>query len=334
MTLPKPIRFLLPIAVAAALIWFFVHRAGGSATRLAASGTVEATDAALGFPAGGRITEILVHEGDQVHAGQLLARLDSVEATARVQQARAQLAAARALLLELERGARSEEIDQVRSALEAAEHTLADADVDLARMKKLAAGQVVSRQALDKAQTAYDLAVDHRAQARAQLTLLEKGTRAERLAAQRAQVALAEAQLHSAEAAQDNLELKASFDGVVTVRHHEPGETVGPGAAVLTVMNPDDRWVRIYVPENRIGTVHTGQSASIRSDSWPGREFTGRVTYVATEAEFTPRNVQTQEERVKLVYAVKVRIESDSGLALRPGTPADVELAETPEPAS
>ncbi len=123
------------------------------------------------------------------------------------------------------------------------------------------------------------------------------------------------------------MEVRAPFAGLVTVRHREPGEIVGAGAPVVTVLNPDDRWVRIYVPENRIGAVRVGQAARITSDTYRDRTYGGTVAAIASEAEFTPKTVQTREERVKLVYAVKVRITGDPGYELKPGMPADVRLA-------
>ncbi len=98
---------------------------------------------------------------------------------------------------------------------------------------------------------------------------------------------------------------------------------------VVTVMNPSERWVRIFVPENRVGAVSLGQAAEIRSDTYPDRRYRGMVSFIASEAEFTPKNVQTTEERAKLVYAVKVRVEGDEALELKPGMPADVTLVET-----
>jgi HlyD family secretion protein len=119
------------------------------------------------------------------------------------------------------------------------------------------------------------------------------------------------------------------FPGVVTIKHREPGETVSPGLPVLTVMDPQDRWVRIYVREDRIGEVQLGQEATITSDTYPDRSYRGEVIFIANESEFTPRNVQTTEERVKLVYAVKVRITEDPTHDLKAGIPADVVLAGT-----
>lgn len=150
------------------------------------------------------------------------------------------------------------------------------------------------------------------------------------LAAARAQVAQAEAAVATLDATLANSRILAPFAGVVTLRHREPGEIAGAGAAVVTLMNPDDRWVRIYVPENRLGRVALGAAAEITSDTFPGKRYAGEVAFIASSAEFTPKNVQTTEERVKLVYAVKVRITGDPSQELKPGLPADVRLVEGP----
>ncbi len=120
--------------------------------------------------------------------------------------------------------------------------------------------------------------------------------------------------------------IRSAFDGIVTVRHREPGEIVPAGAAVLTVMNPDDRWVRIYVPETRIGGIRLGLAAVLTCDTFRGKTYPGEVSFIASRAEFTPKTVQTAEERVKLVYAVKVRITGDPSLDLKPGMPVDVTI--------
>src|SRR5690606_9229148 len=138
--------------------------------------------------------------------------------------------------------------------------------------------------------------------------------------------AQAEAQIAALDASLDNAAIRAPFAGVITLRHREPGETVSPGAPVLSLLDPGDRWVRIFVREDEVGRVALGQGATIRSDSHPEKRYRGEVAHVASEAEFTPRNVQTTEERVKLVYAVRVRITGDPGFELKPGVPADVTL--------
>lgn len=290
------------------------------------SGTVEATEAQLGFPAAGRIAEVVVREGDHVRAGQTLARLDAAELSARRQGAAAQLTGARALLAELESGSRSEDVATAREALRAATERLADAERDLARVRRLVEGGALSQEALDKAQLAFTVGQAQRDQAAQQLQLVQTGPRRERLEAQRAAVTQAEAALRQIDVALTNAVITAPFDGVVTVRDREPGETVGAGLPVLTIMNQNDRWVRIFIREDRIGAVRLGQAATITTDTYPDRSYGGAVSFIASQAEFTPRNVQTAEERVKLVYAVKVRIDGDTAMALKPGMPADVRL--------
>jgi HlyD family secretion protein len=115
---------------------------------------------------------------------------------------------------------------------------------------------------------------------------------------------------------------------VVSVRHREPGETVPAGAPVLTILNPEDRWVRIYVREDQIGAIGLGLGAAITSDTYPGRRYQGHVVFIASQAEFTPSNVQTAEERARLVYEVKVRITGDPRHELKNGLPADVRFEE------
>ena len=261
------------VALAAVLVTHYL--ANGDAGMLA-SGTVEATEAQLGFQAAGRVESIGVHEGDAVQAGDLLARLDTRETEARLRQARAQLNAIALRRQEAER--------------------------DRERARILLAGGAIGQEAYDKALLAFNVAESDHAQAAANVQALE--------------------------AALANMRIRAPFAGIVTVRHREPGETVAPGAPVLTLMNPDDRWVRIYIPENRIGAVHLGHKAAISTDTWPDKQYAGEVTYIAAQAEFTPKNVQTAEERVKLVYAVKVRIADDAKFELKPGMPADVRLQE------
>ena len=136
----------------------------------------------------------------------------------------------------------------------------------------------------------------------------------------------AEASVAGFDAALAQMVVRAPFAGVVTVRHREPGEIVAPGSPVLTVLDPADRWVRIYVPEPRLGSVALGAPAAITSDTYQDRDYRGEVRFIASEAEFTPKTVQTAEERVKLVYAVKVAITGDSAFELKPGMPADVRL--------
>ncbi len=299
----------------------------GDTGEIRASGTVEATDADLGFQLAGRIESILVREGASVQTGQEVAFLVQGELLARRRAAEAQRDAARALLAEMESGFRLEEIEEGRAAMRQAEERRDDALRDSGRAQRLFDGGGISQEMLDKSLTAFRVAEAGVDQARQRVQILEDGVRPERISAQRAGVAQAEAAVAQIDAAMSNAVVTVPFPGIVTLRHREPGETVSPGLPVLTVMDLEDRWVRIYVREDRIGAVSLGQLATISSDTYPDRSYEGEVVFIANEAEFTPRNVQTTEERVKLVYAVKVRITGDPSHDLKPGIPADVALA-------
>ncbi|HYG65113.1 MAG TPA: HlyD family efflux transporter periplasmic adaptor subunit [Thermoanaerobaculia bacterium] len=317
---------LLLGAIGAGIWWYTTSRTAEAEDGLAASGTVEATEAQLGFQVPGQISALDVREGDRVRAGQVLARLDPVEAEARRAQVAAQVAGARAQLAELEAGSRREEVAQARAALDVAQDREADARRDLERNRMLFDGGAIPREALDKSRLAVEVAGSQRTQAAEQLRLVQAGPRRERVDAARAQLAQAEAALRASEASLENLTLTAPFDGVVTVRHREPGEIVVAGAPVLTLMDPGSRWVRIYIKEDRLGEVRIGAPAAIRSDTFPDKRYQGQVSFIASEAEFTPKSVQTTEERVRLVYEVKVRVTGDPANELKPGLPADVTL--------
>ena len=319
---------VLLVVAAGAGAWYAFGRPKEDKAKLTASGTVEATEAQLGFQATGRIAEIAVREGDRVRAGQVLARLDPAEAEARRAQAAGQVEAARAAVAELAVGFRSEEKGQGKAALAAAADRLANAESDYKRTLVLYEGGAVSREALDNARTARDVARSQRTQAAEQVRFLQAGPSREKIEQARAQLVQAQAALRAAEVVLGNLVIAAPFDGLVTVRHREPGEIIPAGSPVLTLIDPADRWVRIYVKEDRVGAVRLGSRAAIASDTYPGKTYPGEVAFIASEAEFTPKNVQTKEERVKLVYAVKVRIVGDPGFELKPGLPADVRVEE------
>jgi HlyD family secretion protein len=317
---------VLAVALAAASFWWRQTRGDAAEAPLEASGTVEATQVDLGFQLPGRIARVHPREGDPVAAGAELAALDRTELDARLAAARAQLTGAEARLLELERGSRPEEITSASAALDGARKREQEVGTDAARARRLFEGGAISRQALEQAETAETVARSARVQAEQALAIARQGPRTETIGVQRAQVAQARATAEQVEAAIEQSVIHAPFGGRVTVRHREPGEVVPAGAPVLTLVDLSERWVRIYVPENQIGKVSLGQRAEVRADTYPDRVYAGEVFFIGDVAEFTPRNVQTPEERTRLVYPVKVRIAGDPALDLKPGIPADVRL--------
>lgn len=329
----RPPQFVVVavVLVAVAAAAFMVLRGRGASGTLEATGTVEATDAALGFTVSGRLEGLTVQEGDTVAAHARIAWLDRSETLARREQADAQVASARAQLLELQRGSRPEEISAAKASEKAAADRLADAERDAERVRALRAQDVVSQQDLDKALTALEVARSAKVQAAEQRRLVQLGPRPERVASARASLASAEAAARTLDATLSLMEVRAPFAGTVTVRHREPGEILAAGSPVVTLLHRDDRWVRIYIPENRVGAVRVGEPATITSDTFKDRRYAGVVIAIASEAEFTPKTVQTREERVKLVYAIKVRITGDPSQDLKPGMPADVVLGAAPQ---
>jgi len=317
---------VLVLVVAAVGLWLWLRRDDDDLEAITASGTVEATDAQLGFRAGGRIASVGPREGDEVAAGEELAVLDREEAEARREQAAAAVAAAAARLAELEGGFRSEEVAAAAAAAAGARERLAAAERDLERARLLFEGGAISREEFDRAETAHEVAASQLEQAEQQALLLRRGPSREQIEAARSRVEEARAALAAAEATLADRTIEAPFAGVVTVRHREPGEVVAPGAPVVTLLDRGDRGVRIYLPEDRIGAVRLGGRAEIASDTYPDERYPGEVFFIASEAEFTPKNVQTREERVRLVYAVKVRVLDDPDHELKPGLPVDVTI--------
>jgi HlyD family secretion protein len=330
----KAVRIAIPVVLLAGIAAVALTRRGDDADDgLVASGTVEATEADVGFGVGGTVAEVLVEEGDAVTGGQTLARLDAQELKARLAAAEAQVGVAGAQLEELRRGPRAEEIAQARAVVAGIVEQLEEARRAAARAAALYQAGAISAQAQEQAATRVGVLEAQRAQAAEQLRALEVGTRRERIAGATSSVRQAEAAAAQASAALDHTTAKSPWPGLVTERHREPGETVAAGVPIVTVLNPADRWVRVYIGETAIARVVPGQPATIHADGLES-SFDGRVVHVASEAEFTPRNVQTPEERSRLVYAVKVRILGDPELRLKPGMPVDVRLRSdtTPDP--
>ena len=326
----KTPRIILGGVVLSAIGAFAIYRTTSAADRdgaaILASGTVEATQAELGFQVSGRLESLTVREGDAVTAGVKLAKLEQSELIAQREVARAQVAAAHAGLAELLAGSRREDIAHARASLAVAmdRRDLAQRDVD--RLAPLAEQSLVSRQAFDQQRTQLSVSQGELAKAKEELQVLETGPRTERIAAQRAALAQAEATVGRIEAQLTQTELTAPFSGTITVRHREPGEALSPGNPVLTIRNFDDRWVRVYIPGDEVGRLKLGQRASITGDADPTKRYTGAVSYIASVAEFTPRNVQSTKDRVKLVYEVRVRVAGDTNVDLKPGLPADVQF--------
>jgi HlyD family secretion protein len=327
----KTPRIIIGGVVLSSIGAFAIYRTTSAADRnggaVTASGTIEATQAELGFQLAGRLESIAVREGDRVTTGMQFANLDQSELLAQREVGRAQVAGAQAGLAELLAGSRKEEIAHAKAALAVAMERRDYAQRDVERLTPLAEQSLVSRQAFDQQRTQLSISQGEVQKAVEDLEIIESGPRAERIAAQRAALAQASATVQRIEAALAQTVLKAPFNGTVTVRHREPGEALQPGSPVVTIRNFDDRWVRVYIPGDEVGRLTLNQPATITADANPSKRYTGTISYIASVAEFTPRNVQSTKDRVKLVYEVRVRIAGDENVELKPGLPADVSFS-------
>ena len=320
-----PLVLVAVAAVALALALVLTLRPKAEAGVLRLSGNIELTAIELSFKTAGWLKERPVDEGQTVRAGQLVARLDDVEVQREVARQEALVQAARAALEELERGSRPEEISEGRAALESARAERQKQEADFARQKELFGREVISQREFDASKSAYEVAEAREKQARESLTLLEKGPRVERVEAAKASLQQAEAALAIARRQLENTAIASPVDGVVLSKNTEAAEYVSPGTPVVTVGDLTKVWLRAYVEETDLGRVKLGQKVTVTTDTFPGKSYQGAVSFIASDAEFTPKNVQTKKERVKLVYRVKIDIPNQAQ-ELKPGMPADAAI--------
>ncbi len=307
------------IAVAAFLI---IRRDRRPENELKVSGTIEVTSVELSFKVGGRLSQRLVDEGQTVKAGQVVARLEDDELREDLNARTAEQRAARATLADLRAGSRREEIRQGEEALA---RMKADGDKlarDAARMEKLYRRDVIPLRDLEAAQAGRDASAAAVREAEERLRLLRIGPRPDAVRTQQARLEAAEAGRSLAETRLSQSVLAAPATGLILSKHAEPGEMLAPGSPVLTLGLMDEVWLRAYIPESDLGRVVVGSRARVTFDSWPGRVFEGRVSFISSQAEFTPKNVQTEKERVKLVYRIKITLPNPR-MELKPGMPAD-----------
>lgn len=290
-------------------------------------GNVDIREVNLGFRVSGRISQVLRDEGDEVKAGEILARLDDEPYRRQVEQSRGQVASLQAHLQMLEAGNRPQEIAQARALVREREVTSANAERVYKRQEELLVSKAVSIQERDDADAAYHEADARLKSAREQLNLLEAGFRSEDIAQARADLVRAQAALASAELHVEDAVLKSPTYGVVLTRAQEPGAILQPGTTVLTVSLKRPVWVRAYVNEPDLGRIHPGAGVKVYMDSRPANPYSGQIGYISPRAEFTPKNVETTELRTSLVYRLRVVVDNPDE-ALRQGMPVTVTLIE------
>ena len=312
------------------------------ADRVRASGYVEATDVQVAPEVGGRLIELKVDEGDRVQVGEVLARLDTTDTELALRRARAERDQADAQLRLLLAGSRVEDIRQAEAQVAAAEADLlaaraelASAEADLDRFDTLLKSNSGSEKQRDDAATRRDVArervrgsEERVRSAKETLARLRAGARREEIDAARARLAVTSAQIATLEQNLAYATLKSPVGGLVTSKLAEQGEIIAPRTPLVIVTDLDHAWANVYIDEPLIPRIRLGQKARLFTDAGgPGVE--GEVTFVSPKAEFTPRNVQTSQERSKLVYRIKVSVDNRSGV-FKQGMPIEAEVPLSP----
>ena len=362
--------------VGAAAAWKYLSSRAAT-DRLVLSGTIEADEIHIGSKVAGRISAVLVKEGQEVKQDEPLIRFESYDLDARRADAIAAVAEAEANFEKIRNGSRPEEIAQAKARAEAAwmnlemarngprkqEIDAARADLDaanadyevarstLARVERLTREGVQSKQDYDNAKAAFDRAGGLREsarqklnlllagtrneevqraereyrEARANLQLVQRGSRKEDIEAARAQLEKARAAVQLIETQRGELEVKSPADAFVEVFQSRPGDLINPNSPVATLVEINRLWVRVYVPEPELGHVQLSKEVSVNVDTFKGESFKGTIEHISSRGEFTPRNVQTRDERTHQVFAVRVRVDNSTH-KLRAGMAADVSI--------
>jgi HlyD family secretion protein len=301
---------LVVILAAGAVVWALVARR--KENLLVLSGSIEARDVEVGSLLGGRVEKVLVEEGARVAAGQPIVQFETNLIDLQIEQQRARIAEMQANLVKAERGPRSEEIARARAEAEQAER-------ERLRQKTLLGKGVVAQQAYDAAATQAKTAMET-------LRERERGNRPEDIAAAKAQLDREQRQLAYLERQRAESVVQAPAAGVIESLDLRPGDLVAANQPVARMLEPSQLWVRVFVPEPQLGRVRVGQRAAMTVDTFPRREFPGKVVEIRTQSEYTPRNVQTLDQRMDQVFGVKVAV--DPSPDLKPGMAALVRIVE------
>jgi len=327
------IRIILLVIIVVVVVlgvkWFVNVNGIYSGAELKLYGNIDIRKADLAFNEQERIARVLVEEGDRVTKGQILAVLQTYRLEAQIKEAEAQIAAQQEVVKRFEAGTRWQEIDQARAEVAAALARVNNTRQNFERIKKTSGAGATSRQALDdiRAQLNVDeaqLKVKEKA-----LNLALEGPRKEDIAVARNNLETLVASLSLLKIRLSDMTLISPAPGVIQNRILEAGEMASPNRPVVTLALTDPKWVRAYVTEPDLGRINLGMKAKILSDSFPDQSFEGWIGFISPVAEFTPKAVETEDLRTKLVYEVRVFVHDSKDL-LRLGMPVTVNVDRTP----
>lgn len=331
-----PLVILATIAIIANLIW-----QNSLPRKMIFSNSIEAKDVEISSKVNGRISKIFIKEGEQVQAGQNLLILEGDEIKAQMEQAKASLKKSESELLDLRKGSRSQEVNQAEANTAMAQALLEQSKAkygndlaDFNRMEGLYKKGAISEQSFNKYKTQKSVSEndvksyeEELIKAKENESLVKEGPRADQIEVLKSQVEFNKAKVKELIKYNDELTVLAPLDGEVSSFDLKVGEVVMAFQTLLTVTDLNDMYVRIYIPGNKLSIIKLNQKVKIKADSFPKEYFEGYISYIGAQAEYTPRNIQTPEERTKLVYPVKIQITNREN-KLRDGMYVTVELQE------
>jgi HlyD family secretion protein len=321
-----PILILLAAAIAAGVyVYPRLTKKWEPDSQLTLSGNIEAHESLVSFKVQGRIVDLPVEEGQAVEPGALLARLDDADYKQKVRIDEATVHVRESNLALTLAGTREQEVKASQQTMLDAQADLQQKKIDDDRAQCLFSKDEVSAQDRDLADTARKRAEATFQAAQQRYNEAVEGSRKEDIAIARANLKEAHANRGLSRVNLDYTTLHAPNAGVITVRQAEVGEVVVPGTPVVTLADLDHIWLRAYIAETDLGRIRWGQEATITTDTYPGKQYRGRISFISSSAEFTPKSVQTYKERVTLVYRIKIDIDNPNR-ELKPGMPADAHI--------
>ena len=340
LSLIKKLLKLWPVIFLGVIAWisysFWINQ---MPSKITLSNSVEAKDVKVSSKVNGRISKIYIKEGDKVKANQILLELEGDEIIAQLNQATANLKKSESDYLDLKKGARHQEIAQAtaetnksKALLDEAKSKYKNAQADYERMEGLYKEGAISKLKLDEFFTKKDVAEKEVKNYEEELTkakenedLIKEGPRKDQLHALSAQIDFYKAKVQELNKYVSELTVISPLDGEVSSFDLKAGEVIKANQALLTITDLSDTYVRVYIPGTKLGKVKPAQKVTLKADSFPNETFHGYISYIGAQAEYTPRNIQTPEERTKLVYPVKIQIENKEN-KLRDGMYVTVEL--------
>lgn len=327
----KKVIAIVLVILALVIISFWVWKYNNKNQKdndLTLYGNVDIRQVSLAFEQSGRIEKLLVQEGDKVKAGQVLATLNTNSLEIQAKQAQAELKAQQEAIVKQKVGARPEEISQAKAQLASTQADLDKASKNLQRLQILVNstdGRAISQQELDYAKSNQHSAEAAVRERQANLELIIKGARQEDREATKAQYDATKANLDLINYNLSQAELKSPVNAVVRARLQEVGDMTTAQKAVYTLALTDPKWVRVYANEKDLSSIHMGGTAQVIRDAYPDQSINGKIGYISSVAEFTPKTVQTDEIRTTLVYEVRVYV-NDPNDQLKMGQPVTVKV--------